>query len=97
MRLGSGICRVRELRRAGSPVGLAVDGSASNDSSNLLAELRQTLLLQPLLATVWGWLLFGERLAPLQLVGALLTLGAIYAGTLGLGRRPARDAQASRS
>jgi drug/metabolite transporter (DMT)-like permease len=55
------------------------------------------LLLQPLLATVWGWLLFGERLAPLQLVGALLTLGAIYAGTLGLGRRPARDAQASRS
>lgn len=46
MRLGSGICRVRDLRAAGSPVGLAVDGSASNDSSNLLAELRQTLLLQ---------------------------------------------------
>ncbi len=49
MRLGSGICRVRELRRAGSPVGLAVDGSASNDSSNLLAELRQTLLLHRVL------------------------------------------------
>jgi len=45
MRLGSGICRVRELRAAGCPVGLAVDGSASNDSSNMLAELRQTLLL----------------------------------------------------
>ena len=45
MRLGSGVCRVRDLRAAGSPVGLAVDGSASNDSSNLLAELRQTLLL----------------------------------------------------
>lgn len=55
------------------------------------------LLLQPLLATVWGWLLFGERLAPLQLLGALLTLGAIYAGTLGLGRRPGRADQASRS
>lgn len=46
MRLGSGICRVRDLRAAGCPVSLAVDGSASNDSSNLLAELRQALLLQ---------------------------------------------------
>lgn len=45
MRLGSGVCRVRDLRRAGCPVGLAVDGSASNDSSHLLAELRQGLLL----------------------------------------------------
>ncbi|MBU8869260.1 MAG: 8-oxoguanine deaminase [Gemmatimonadales bacterium] len=45
MRLGSGFCRVRDLRAAGCPVGLAVDGSASNDSSNLLAELRQALLL----------------------------------------------------
>jgi len=45
MRLGSGICRVRDLRAAGCPVGLAVDGSASNDTSNMLAELRQTLLL----------------------------------------------------
>jgi 8-oxoguanine deaminase len=45
MRLGSGICKVRALRAAGVHVGLAVDGSASNDSSNLLAELRQTLLL----------------------------------------------------
>jgi len=45
MRLGSGICRVRDLRAAGCPVGLAVDGSASNDSSHMLAELRQTLLL----------------------------------------------------
>ncbi|MFO7653710.1 MAG: 8-oxoguanine deaminase [Candidatus Krumholzibacteriia bacterium] len=45
MRLGSGVCRVRDLQAAGCPVGLAVDGSASNDGSNLLAELRQTLLL----------------------------------------------------
>jgi 8-oxoguanine deaminase len=45
MRLGSGFCRVRDLRAAGCQVGLAVDGSASNDSSNLLAELRQALLL----------------------------------------------------
>lgn len=49
MRLGSGICRVRDLRAAGCPVGLAVDGSASNDSSHLLAELRQCLLLHRVL------------------------------------------------
>ena len=54
------------------------------------------LLLQPVLATVWGRLLFGERLVPLQLAGAAVTLGAIYAGTLGLGargpgRRPSRS------
>jgi cytosine/adenosine deaminase-related metal-dependent hydrolase len=46
MRLGSGICRVRELLDRGAPVGLAVDGSASNDSSDMLGEARQALLLQ---------------------------------------------------
>lgn len=45
MRLGSGIARLDELTAAGCPVGLAVDGSASNDASNLLAEVRQALLL----------------------------------------------------
>ena len=48
MRLGSGIAPVLALRRAGSPVGLGVDGSASNDSSNMLAESRQALLLNRL-------------------------------------------------
>jgi len=45
LRLGSGICRVPELRKLGVPVGLAVDGSASNDASNMLAEARQALLV----------------------------------------------------
>ncbi len=45
MRLGSGMAPVMALRSAGSPVGLGVDGSASNDSSNMLAEARQALLL----------------------------------------------------
>ncbi len=43
-RLGSGVSPVRELMDAGAPVGLGVDGSASNDSSNMLAEVRQALL-----------------------------------------------------
>jgi len=48
MRLGSGCAPVLRLRRAGCPVGLGVDGSASNDSSHMLAEARQALLLQRL-------------------------------------------------
>lgn len=49
MRLGSGSAPVLALRRAGCPVGLGVDGSASNDSSHMLAEARQALLLHRLL------------------------------------------------
>ncbi|GGX80850.1 8-oxoguanine deaminase [Litchfieldella qijiaojingensis] len=45
MVLGSGLCRTLELERAGAPVGLAVDGSASNDHSNLAEEMRQAMLL----------------------------------------------------
>ncbi|GAA0237712.1 8-oxoguanine deaminase [Castellaniella daejeonensis] len=45
MVLGSGLCRTLELEAAGAPVGLAVDGSASNDHSNLAQEMRQALLL----------------------------------------------------
>ncbi|HWR82866.1 MAG TPA: DMT family transporter, partial [Candidatus Deferrimicrobium sp.] len=41
-----------------------------------------TLLLQPVLATVWGVLFFNELLAPMQIVGALFTLAAIYVGSV---------------
>lgn len=40
------------------------------------------LLLQPLLATIWGAILFAEMLSPLQIVGMLITLGAIFLGSM---------------
>jgi len=48
MRLGSGIAPIKELLSAGANVSLGVDGSASNDSSNLLLEMRNALLLSRL-------------------------------------------------
>lgn len=46
--LASGFCRTRELEAAGAPLGLGVDGSASNDGSNLMEELRHALLVNRL-------------------------------------------------
>ena len=45
MVLASGQCRTKELEAAGSPVGLGVDGSASNDNSNLMESVRHALML----------------------------------------------------
>ncbi|NBN79655.1 8-oxoguanine deaminase [Microvirga tunisiensis] len=48
MVLASGQCRTKELEAAGSPVGLGVDGSASNDNSNLMEGLRHALMINRL-------------------------------------------------
>jgi cytosine/adenosine deaminase-related metal-dependent hydrolase len=45
MRLGSGIAPIKKYMAAGVKVGLGVDGSASNDASNILLETRQAMLL----------------------------------------------------
>ncbi len=46
--LASGFCRTRELEAAGAPVGLGVDGSASNDSSNLMEGVRHAVMVNRL-------------------------------------------------
>ncbi len=61
-RLGSGIAPVRALLEAGAPVGLGVDGSASNDSSNMLAEVRQALLAHRIGADPSAWVTAEEAL-----------------------------------
>jgi cytosine/adenosine deaminase-related metal-dependent hydrolase len=44
-RLGAGICRTADLLAAGVPVGLGVDGAASNEESSLIGEVRQAVLM----------------------------------------------------
>ncbi len=55
MRLASGIAPIKEYRAAGVNVGLGVDGSASNDGSHLLAEVRQAMLLSRVKEGITGF------------------------------------------
>ena len=85
MRLASGICPTLELEDAGAPLGLGVDGSASNDASNLIFEARQALYLQRLR---YGT----ERITPQRVLGwatrgSARLLGRDDIGELAVGRQ----------
>ncbi len=89
MRLASGIAPVRQYLRAGVPVGLGVDGSASNDSSNMLAEVRQALLLNRLAAApdVGGGPIMAARTAlGLATRGGAAVLGRTDIGSIEVGK-----------
>ena len=76
-RLGAGIARTRDLRAAGVPVGLGVDGPASNEASSLLEEVRHALLF----ARARGG------------AGELTARDALELGTMGGARALGRDAE----
>ncbi|MFN2629962.1 MAG: 8-oxoguanine deaminase [Gaiellaceae bacterium] len=85
MRLGAGIARVPELTDAGIAVGLGVDGSASNERSDLLYEVKQALLAArarrgPGAMTVRAALRHGTR-------GGAAVLGRDDIGSLEPGKR----------
>lgn len=84
LRLGSGIARIAELLAAGAPVGLAVDGSASNDGSHLLAEARLMLLVSRLRARE-HWL-GAETVWRVATRGGAAVLGRPELGSLAVGQ-----------
>lgn len=84
-RLGSGIAPLRAMRDAGVPVGIGVDGSASNDASNLLAEARMAMLLQRV-AFGANAMSAGEALEIVTRGGADI-LGRPECGRLAVGKR----------
>jgi cytosine/adenosine deaminase-related metal-dependent hydrolase len=85
LRLGAGVAPVRDLLDAGAPVGLGVDGSASNERSDLFFEVKQALLVArgrggPRALTVRDALRLGTR-------GGAAVLGRDDIGQLAPGKR----------
>ncbi len=85
MRLASGFAPIYEYRRAGVKVGLGVDGSASNDSSNLMLEARQALLVARLRAGLLGASLSDPKAPPIMTAREALEI-ATRGGAQVLGR-----------
>jgi cytosine/adenosine deaminase-related metal-dependent hydrolase len=88
MRLASGLAPISRYLNVGVPVGLGVDGSASNDSSNLFAETRQALLLNRLAVSPpigSGDLMTARQALELATVGGAGVLGRSDIGILAPG------------
>ena len=94
MRLASGIAPVRKLLDAGVPVGLGVDGSASNDAAHMVGEARQALLLARLRKSLetpshdaQGRIVFGCDAAPREMTARDALRLATRGGAEVLGRK----------
>ena len=85
MRLASGIAPILEMLQGGVKVGLGVDGSASNDSSHMLSEARQAMLVARLRAGLSGASLSGQAAPPLMTARQALEIGT-RGGAAVLGR-----------
>ncbi|MCZ2121027.1 MAG: 8-oxoguanine deaminase [Anaerolineales bacterium] len=85
MRLASGIAPIKEYRKAGMHVGLGVDGSASNDGSHLLAEVRNAMLVSRVKEGVTGYSLSNDPTRKLMTAREALYLGT-RGGAAVLGR-----------
>ncbi|MBE3118277.1 MAG: 8-oxoguanine deaminase [Candidatus Atribacteria bacterium] len=85
MRLASGIAPVKEYLAAGVKVGLGLDGSASNDGSHMLAEVRQAMLLARLKEGITGFSLSNDPSRKLMTAREALRL-ATRGGAAVLGR-----------
>jgi 8-oxoguanine deaminase len=85
MRLASGIAPIQQYRAAGVNVGLGVDGSASNDGSHLLAEVRQAMLLARVKEGITGYSLSADPNRKLMTARDALRMGT-RGGAAVLGR-----------
>jgi len=85
MRLASGIAPIKEYRAAGVNVGLGVDGSASNDGSHLLAEVRNAMLVSRVKEGITGYSLSNDPNRKLMTAREALYLGT-RGGAAVLGR-----------
>ena len=83
MRLASGIAPIRAMLKAGVKVGLGVDGSASNDGSHMLNEVRQAMLLARLDAGIKGASLSNPGTTKLEPNPLMTARQALHAATVG--------------